>query len=164
MPTTGIGSRTLEVRQRKPSGSDLFGGFFFLFLFLLTVVPFPFSFFSFRSGSKGGNGTYPVKGSMKKLFFVLLFLPFAGYGQEITITQSQKIDLKLPYVKDRPDKGNQKAKGLLIAGAALSAAGVGIGISGSVSRPGQDRVLRRVGSGVVAVGAGFTIAGVVKLK
>lgn len=98
---------------------------------------------------------------MRKLLFLLLMFPFTCYGQEISITQSQKIDLKLSHAPSAP---NPKAKGMLIAGAALSAAGVGIALSGSAIKPGQDKALRVVGSGVVAIGTGFTIAGISKMK
>lgn len=100
---------------------------------------------------------------MRKLLFLLLMFPFTCYGQEISITQSQKIDLKLPE-SIRQSTVTPKAKGMLIAGAALSAAGVGIALSGSAIKPGQDKALRVVGSGVVAIGTGFTIAGISKMK
>lgn len=105
------------------------------------------------------------KRTMKKTILLLLLFPFAGYGQEITITQSQKIDLKLP-TREQPVQNphSKKAKGLLILGAVISAAGVGVGLSGPVDRPQRDKVYRQIGAGVFAVGAGFTVSGIVKME
>lgn len=95
---------------------------------------------------------------------MLFLLPFSGYCQEISITQSQKIDLKLSPAAASQESKNGKARGLLIVGAVVSAAGVGIGLSGPVTRPNADRIYRQIGAGVFAVGAGFTISGISKLK